>query len=208
MRPSLFNTKSLLKPASVVACSMLALVVVAPVALACDGKADVEAAFTAQHKKPWRTQTVSKSDTGVSQSQTFDYQPPDRIYRKVVSGEESAETIGIGKVAWSNEGAGWQELKAGLADIVASHMKGSFAPPKVSVEFKCLGSVSFEGKSYTGYQTTPEKVEDKELARTILVDPDSKLPAFNLVAKPDLSGEPLMKEAYSYPADINIEKPL
>jgi hypothetical protein len=203
MRPSLIYKKSAL-----IAYSMAALVVAAPAAFACDGKADVVAAFTAQHKKPWRTETVSKSDTGIAQTQTFDYQPPDRIYRKVVSGEESAETIGIGKVAWSNEGAGWQELKAGLADIIASHMKGSFAPPAVSVEFKCLGDVSYEGKSYVGYQTIPEMVEGKELARTILVETDTKLPAFNLVAKPDLSGEPLVKEAYSYPADINIEKPL
>lgn len=192
---------------TLIAYSMAALIAAAPAAFACDGKTDVEAAFTAQHKRTWRTETASKSDTGVAQSQTFDYQPPDRIYRKVVSGEESAETIGIGKVAWSNEGAGWQELKAGLADIVRTHMQGAFAPPQVSVEFKCLGPVTYDGKSYIGYQTTPEKVDDKELARTILVDPESKLPVFNLVAKPDLSGETLMKEAYSYPT-INIEKPL
>jgi hypothetical protein len=208
MRPSLITNQSLIAKTSLIAYSMAALVVAAPVALACDGKTEVEAAFTAQHKGPWRTETESKSDTGVVQTQTFDYQPPDRIYRKVVSGEESAETIGIGKVAWSNEGAGWQELKAGVADIISTHMKGSFAPPKVSVEFKCLENLSYEGKSYVGYQTTPETVDGKTLARTILVDPATKLPAFNLVAAPDLSGEPLMKEAYSYPTDINIEKPL
>jgi len=177
-------------------------------AFACDGKTDVEAAFTSQHKQPWRTEVVSKSDTGIEQKQQFDFQPPDRIYRKVSSGEESAETIGIGKIAWSNEGAGWQEMKAGLADLVRNHMKNSFSPPKVSVEFKCLGDTTYEGKKYLGYQTVPETVEGKSLARTILVEPDTKRPAFNIVAAPDLSGEPLMKEAYSYPTDINIEKPM
>jgi hypothetical protein len=184
------------------------LLLQAPAAIACDGKADIEAAFNKQHAQPWRTEAASKSDTGVEQKQLFDFQPPDRIYRKVTSGEELAETIGIGKIAWSNEGAGWQEMKAGIADIVRSHMKGAFAPAAVSVEFKCLGEVPFEGKNYLGYQTVPETVEGKSLARTIYIDPTTRLPAFNIIGAPDGTGEPLMKEAYSYPTDIKIEKPL
>jgi hypothetical protein len=210
MRPRLTAKTTrprLITGSALIASSMLAFVTTSA-AVACDGKAEVQAAFTAQHQKPWRTETAQKSDTGVEQKQQFDFQPPDRIYRKVTSGDETAETIGIGKVAWSNEGAGWQEMKKGLADIIATHAQDAFAPPRVSAEFKCLGPVTFEGKSYLGYQTAPEKVQDKELARTILVDPESRLPAFNIVADPGLSDEPLRKEAYSYPADINIEKPL
>jgi hypothetical protein len=30
----------------------------------------------------------------------------------------------------------------------------------------------------------------------------------NLVAAPDLAGEPVAKEVFSYPSDIKIEKPL
>ncbi|WP_295559581.1 hypothetical protein [uncultured Hyphomicrobium sp.] len=193
---------------TLLALSLSALLAAAPSAFACDGKADVENAFNEQHKAPWRTEIVSKADTGIVQTQQFDFQPPDRIYRKVTSGEDKAETIGVGQTAWTNEGAGWQEMKKGVADLVFTHLRSTLAPAKVSVEFKCLDKVTYDGKSYVGYQTVPETVEGKTLARTILIDPEKKRPAFNLIAPPDLSGEPLMKESYSYPADINIEKPL
>lgn len=188
--------------------SLLALLSSAPAALACDGKTDVEAAFVNQHKQAWRTETASKSDSGVLQQQTFDYQPPDRLYRKVVSGDESVETIGIGRWAWSNEGAGWAELEPQFAQMVSSHIQGKFAAPKVSVEFKCLGEVAFEGKTYAGYQTVPETVNGQPLARTIYVDPATRLPAYNIIGAPDGSGEPLLKEVYTYPGDIKVEKPL
>lgn len=175
---------------------------------ACDGKADLEAAFTAQHQKPWRTHSEGQSDTGVPQSQTFDFQPPDRIYRKVVSGSESVETVGIGKQAWTNVKGSWEEMAAEVALLVSSHIKSSFAPPNVTVEFRCLGEQTYQGKTYIAYQTVPESVEGKEVARTIYVDPATKLPAYNIVGSPDGRGEPLMKEAYSYPSDIKIEKPL
>ncbi|WP_439543853.1 hypothetical protein [Hyphomicrobium sp.] len=176
-------------------------------AQACEGKAEIEAAFTAQHQNPWRTESASKSDTGIEQSQTFDFQPPDRIYRKVTSGTETVETVGVGKQAWTNATGVWEEMKAELANLVAAHMKTNFAPPRVSVVFKCLGSVDYSGKKLLGYQTEPETVEGKVVARTIYVDPDTKLPAFNVVGTVDGSEE-IMKEAYSYPTDVKIEKPL
>lgn len=193
---------------SLIAYSMLALVAAAPSVSACDGKAELEAIFTKQQKQPWRTETQSTSDTGLVQKQTIDYLPPDRVHRTVTAGEESIETIAVGNLTWSNEGSGWQEMKAAIGHLVVTQMKSAFEPPKITTEFNCLGTVSYDGKSYLGYQTTPEKVQDKELARTILVDPDTKLPALNLVAQPDLSAEPVAKEVFSYPSDIKIEKPL
>jgi hypothetical protein len=188
--------------------SFAALAALSPSLHACDSKADVEAAFNAQHQAPWRIETRSTTDTGVVQTQQFDILPPDRIYRKVTSGEETAETIAVGTTAWMNEGSGWQEMKKGVADIVATQLRAMLAPARVSVEFKCLDKVDYDGKSYLGYQTVSETVEGKLLARTILVDPETKRPAFNIVAAPDLSGEPVMKEAYSYPTDIRIDSPL
>lgn len=176
-------------------------------AQACEGKAEIEAAFNAQHQKPWRTESATKSDTGIEQSQTFDFQPPDRIYRKVTSGMESVETVGVGKQAWTNATGVWEEMKAELANLVAAHMKSNFAPARVSVAFKCLGSIDYSGKKLLGYQTDPETVEGKVVARTIYVDPDTKLPAYNVVGTVDGSEE-IMKEAYSYPTDVKIEKPL
>lgn len=193
---------------SLLALSLVAFAAMTPSAFACDGKAEVEAAFTSQHKSPWRTDTTGMSDTGIAQSQTFDYQPPDRMYRKVMSGDEAVETIAVGKTAWTNVKGGWEEMKSELALLVTSYLKSTLAPAQVAVEFKCLDKVTYEGKSYLGYQTVPETVEGKTLARTILLDPETKRPAFNIIAAPDLSGAPLMKESYSYPVDIKIESPL
>lgn len=176
-------------------------------AQACDSKAEIEAAFTAQHQNPWRTESATQSDTGIPQTQTFDFQPPDRIYRKVTSGTESVETVGIAKQAWTNATGVWEEMKAELANLVANHMKTTYAPPRVSVSFKCLGSVDYSGKKLLGYQSEPETVEGKVVARTIYIDPETKLPAYNVVGTVDGSEE-LMKEVYSYPKDVKIEKPL
>jgi hypothetical protein len=175
----------------------------------CTGAKDVEAAFLKQHQKGWHTHTTSKSDAGVEQVQEFDYLPPDRMYRKVTSGSESVETIGIGRWAWSNIGEGWNELQPQFAQMVTSHMQSTFATPKVSAEFTCLGTVNFDGKDWTAYQTTPEKTPDGlELARTILVDPTTGLPAFNIISTPGKLTEALQKEAFSYPDAISIDKPL
>lgn len=174
----------------------------------CAGKADVEAAFTKRlGEKAWRTSIASKSSMGDDQSDTYDFLPPDRMYRKVVTKEQTIETVGIGKWAWTNIGGGYSELQPQFAQMVISRVQAEFANPKVSTEFKCLGTVAFEGKDYTGYQTAPEQQEGKTLARTILIDAKSGLPAFNIVSAPDLKGEVLIKETYTYPTDISIEKP-
>lgn len=175
----------------------------------CTGAKDVEAAFLKQHAKGWHTHTTSKSDADVEQVQEFDYLPPDRMYRKVTAGNETVETIGIGRWAWSNVGAGWNELQPQFAQMVMSHMRSTFTTPKVSAEFTCLGPVKFGDKDWTGYQTVPEKTPDGiELARTILVDPTTGLPAFNIISAPGKLTEALQKEAFSYPDTITIEKPL
>jgi hypothetical protein len=175
----------------------------------CTGKEDVQAAFLKQHQKGWHTHTTSKSDAGTEQVQEFDYLPPDRMYRKVTSGDETVETIGIGRWAWSNIGHGWNELQPQFAQMVMSHLQHAFATPKVSAEFTCLGTVNFGGKDWTGYQTAPEKTPDgMELSRTILVDPATGLPAFNIISAPGKLTDALQNEAFSYPESITIEKPL
>lgn len=192
------------------ALSCLALVAHAAPAAACDGKAEVEAAFVKQQQQPWRTEVLSRSQDGTEQHQRFDFQPPDKMYRKATVGSESIETIGISKWAWSNlgSGSGWEELQPMHARVVTLQVQEAFAPPRVTAEFGCLGTVTFEGRSYRAYQTTPEKVDTGEvLARTIYVDPDTGLPAFNIVGAPDGSGEPVVKGAFTYPSDIRIESP-
>jgi hypothetical protein len=193
-----------------VALAFAAAAACAPAAFACDGKADVEAAFVKQQKQPWRTEIVMKASDGADQVQRIDFQPPDRMYRKATARGESVETIGISKSAWGNqgEGAGWQDLDPAEASVVTLHVEEAFVPPRVTADFKCLGDVTFEGKAYRAYQTTPEKIASGDMiARTIYVDPDTGLPAFNVVGAPDGSGEPLVMSTFSYPTDIRIEKP-
>jgi hypothetical protein len=196
---------------TVVALSLAALAAGTPAAFACDGKAEVEAAFIKQQKQPWRTEIVTRSETGETQEQVFDFQPPDKMYRKASANGESIETIGIGKWAWSNlgSGAGWEELQPMFARVVTIQVQEAFAPPRVTADFTCLGTVTVDGKSYLGYQTAPEKDQQgHELARTIYVDPATGLPAFNIVGPPGGNGEPLVKGVFTYPTDINIENPL
>lgn len=181
-------------------------------ALACDGKSEVEAAFAKQQKAPaWRSVAVSKSDNGSQQEQTFEYIPPDRMYRKIlILGQEPAvETIAIAKWAYGNQGNGWSELQPPMAKMLAEHVQQIVtAPPKAGADFSCLGKVAYDGKDYAAYRTAPEKTEKgTELARTIYVDPETGLPAFNIIAETTAGAEPLIKEAYTYPADIVIEKP-
>jgi hypothetical protein len=193
------------------ALALTALAAGAPSAFACDGKAEVEAAFIKQQKQPWRTEVVTKGEAGAIQQQTFDFQPPDKMYRKASAGGESIETIGIGKWAWSNlgSGAGWEELQPMHARVVTLQVQEAFTPPRVTADFACLGSVTVDGKNYLGYQTTPEKDQQgNELARTIYVDPETGLPAFNIVGPPGVGSDPLVKGAFSYPSDIKIENPL
>jgi hypothetical protein len=93
--------------------------------------------------------------------------------------------------------------------MVWSHLQQTLAPPKVSVDFKCLGPTEFEGKTYDAYQTAPEERADgAPLARTILIDSATGLPAFNIISPPDKLSEALHKEAYTYPETISIERPL
>lgn len=193
-----------------VALAFAAAVVCAPAAFACDGKAEVEAAFVKQQKQPWRTEILTKAPDGAGQLQRFDFQPPDKMYRKASARGESVETIGIGQSAWGNQGdgAGWEVLEVRQATLVTAHIEEAFAPPRVMADFNCLGDVTFEGKAYRAYQTTPEKIESGDmLARTIYVDSDTGLPAFNIVGAPDGSGDPLVRSTFSYPTDIRIEKP-
>ena len=180
-----------------------------PAAHACDGRAEVEAAFVKQHENPWRTRIVSESDAGLEQEQVFDYQPPNRMHRTVKVGDQVVETIGVNRWAWSADNGAWGEMEAPHARVVAIHILNTFQPPKASVDFKCLGAVSYEGKTYLGYQSPPETGADGAvLARTIYVDPETRLPAFNVVGTPDGSGETVHREEFSYPTDINIIPPM
>ena len=189
----------------------IALAALASPALAdCNGKAEVEAAFKKRlsEAKAWRTEIRSKDVEGGSQEEIYEFIPPERMYRKVTTRGETIESIGIGRWAWTNIGGGYAELQPQFAQMVMSRLQQEFVEPKVSAEFTCLGKKTFSDKEYLAYQTTPEKTDTGVvLARTIFIDPETGLPAFNVIGAPDLSGDLWHQETISYPTDIKIEKP-
>jgi hypothetical protein len=100
--------------------------------------------------------------------------------------------------------------------------------------FECLGRVEFEGAVYLGYRVRFDRVElalafaassetkQQELSRkpqdkpqdkpqewrTVFVDPQRMLPAYDLVSQENQLGNPRDKVQYTYPNNIKIELPL
>jgi hypothetical protein len=96
--------------------------------------------------------------------------------------------------------------------------------------FECLGRVQFEGTMYLGYRTrfdtatvvtativapgASSETDQQQLSRkpqmwrTVLVDRESMLPAYDLVSQAYQLDRPRDKVEYTYPDDIKIEAPL
>ena len=100
--------------------------------------------------------------------------------------------------------------------------------------FECLGRVEFKGTAYLGYRARLEKriatiaigplseTKQQELSRkpqdkpqdkpqewrTVFVDPQSMLPAYDLVSQENQLDNPKDKARYTYPNNIKIEPPL
>jgi hypothetical protein len=96
--------------------------------------------------------------------------------------------------------------------------------------FECLGKVEFKGMAYLGYRARLEKriaviamgplseSRQQELSRklqqmpqewrTVFIDPESRLPVYDLVAKENQLDNPSSKTRYTYPDGLKIEPPL
>lgn len=100
-------------------------------------------------------------------------------------------------------------------------------PIPADAVFECLGKVEFEGTVYLGYRRRFDTVIVSEVApgvsgqteqqqltrkpqewRTVLVDRDSMLPAFDLVSQAYQLNNARDKVEYTYPNSIKIEPPL
>jgi hypothetical protein len=100
-------------------------------------------------------------------------------------------------------------------------------PIPADAVFECLGKVEFEGTVYLGYRHRFDRVIISEVApgassetrqqelsrkpqvwRTVLVDRDSMLPAYDLVSQAHQLDNPRDKVQYTYPNNIKIEPPL
>lgn len=158
--------------------------------------------------------------------ETAEFIPPDRERRilEYIGGRPPNppnELIRVGERAWTRQGQQWLE---------GSHWMDQYIPPsgvaRAQTLFECLGTVVFEGKTYAGYRTgdaqrdvvvTVDKIGQKQdlaklrqelrLWRTILVDWETGLPAYQIVAGANQLDSPWWKMHYTYSRDVTIEPP-
>jgi hypothetical protein len=138
------------------------------------------------------------------------------------------EVIKVGERTWIRVGQG-QEWVQGGSWATRESFPGGAGPPETT--FTCLGTVVFEDKTYDGYRTSfprvvvsvvmlgqSKKQEEERLEklvrrepplwRTILVDRQTRLPAYQIGALADQLDRPAWRTQYTYPGDITIEPPV
>jgi hypothetical protein len=176
---------------------------------------EVAAAFTKQRaSRAFSMESVLKSGNGPV-TITVEYLPPDRMRQRIVAPGQATplETVLVGMRAWSRQGGAWEELMPAIAHtIIAQVREAVVEPPKTVANFSCIDKVTIDGKEYLAYRSVEASggeakgsVITKPVHRTIYVDPDSGLPAVNIVSEDAADAEPIFKAVYSYPTDLVIE---
>jgi hypothetical protein len=176
-------------------------------------KEQVAAAFTKQRSSPAFSMVAQiKSDTGPVEL-TVDFIAPDRMRQTIVAKDQAAlETVLVGTRAWSRQGPNWEELMPAVAQTIIAQVREAVVdPPKDVSEFECLDKVTVDGKEYLGYRSVekdapaPGASAARSVRRSVYVDPQSGLPAINLVGEETAGATPIFKGVYSYPTDLVIE---
>jgi len=178
-------------------------------------KDQVAAAFAKQRSSPAFSMVAQiKNDAGPVEI-TVDYIAPDRMRQRIVAKDQAAlETVLVGTRAWSRQGPNWEELMPAIAQTIIAQVREAVVdPPKDVSEFECLDKVTIDGKEYLGYrsvekgsaQPAPGASAARPVHRAVYVDPQSGLPAINLVEEDAPGATPVFKGVYSYPTDLVIE---
>lgn len=178
-------------------------------------KDEVAAAFTKQRSsRAFSMETVLKAGNGPV-TITVEYLPPDRMRQTIVAPGQPTplETVLVGTRAWSRQGRAWEELMPAIAQtIIAQVREAVIEPPKDVANFACIDKVTIDGKEYAAYRSIEQSGGEakgsaitKPVHRTIYVDPDTGLPAYNIVAEETPGAEPIFKAIYAYPTDLVIE---
>lgn len=143
---------------------------------------------------------------------TVEYQPPDRMRQRIIAeGQEPLETVLVGTRAWSRQGAVWEELMPAIAQtIIAQVREAVIEPPKDVGEFECIDKATIAGKEYLAYRSVEKpppagSAGAQQIHRTVYVDPETGLPAINIVAEDKPGAFPLFNGVYAYPTDLVIE---
>ena len=187
-----------------------------PIAMADDCTKDVLVAFDKQHKsKAFRTSLTQATAEGPAEI-TWDYLPPDKALQTVKSPAMAGvqHTMLVGDRAFAGADEAYEELLPQFKQSVAAEVQAAVGPPPENIGvFECAGKKTFDGKELVAYSAKDKDVKPGTdpgdvLARTIYVDPESGLPAYNVIAAVSGKVEPVVKVTYSYPADIVIEAPV
>jgi hypothetical protein len=187
--------------------------------------------------RPYREEMTVTTDRSTFH-ETVEFVPPDQMRLSNNNMWIMNEYyIQIGQRAWANWSPfpwGWSEeypdprfmqMKLRTSEDFAA------VPNVTSPVFECLGRVEFEGTAYLGYRARLERriiafasngalseTRKRELDsrleqmpqawRTIFVDPESRLPAYELVAQGNQLRNPSSNVRYTYPNNIAIKPPL
>lgn len=177
-------------------------------------KDEVIAAFSKQRSLgAYRMVAQRMSESGQVEV-TEEYLPPDRMRHVIVAEGQPAplETVLVGMRAWSRQGRKWEELMPAIAHTIIAQVKAATAVPPTDVgAFECMGKGAVDGKEYLAYRSVekpgsaPNGPGGTPVHRTLYVDPETGLPAYNIVAEEKEGSEPIFKGTYSYPTDLVIE---
>ncbi|HJZ31092.1 MAG TPA: hypothetical protein VKF35_08305 [Hyphomicrobiaceae bacterium] len=217
--------------------AVLLLLVVDSPALSADCRAEVEAAFQNLHMpgRAYRRQTTMAASVHVADPrgirilrETAEFIPPDRK-RRILDydgGQPPTEMIRVGERTWMRQYQAWFE---GYGWVDQDTFRSGLGSTKT--RFECLGTVAFEGKTYAGYRTSDDDDSRREIVvdtagkipqepdlarlrqqltlwRTILVDRQTRLPAYEIFAIATGLDSPIWKMEYTYSRDIKIEPPV
>jgi hypothetical protein len=187
--------------------------------------------------RPYREETITTID-GRTYREAVEFAPPDQVRLSGNIGWlMHAYYVGIGPRAWANWSPfpwGWSEEHPDAKLIQMKLAANADAAAVLNVPppaYACLGKVEFKGTAYLGYRSrvawaiarmvfdgAARETRDPELERklaqmpeewcTVLVDPASRLPAYDLVAQQNRLDDPRSSVRYTYPNAITIKPPL
>lgn len=178
-----------------------------------DCSADVLAAVRKQLAlKAFRVEFSQPTAEGEAHMR-IDYMPPLRMLQTVTSpampGEQ--QTMLVNNRAYSGAGGSFEELQPQFTQSIIAEVAEALARPSKLEGYECLGTVKYENQDLLAYRSEdkahPQADPAKALARTIYVDPNTGLPAYNVIAALAEGSKPLREVKYSYPTDINIVAP-
>lgn len=137
---------------------------------------------------------------------TVEYIPPDRMRQTITAaGQAPLETVLVGTRAWSQQGGRWEELMPAIAQTIIAQVRDAVVEPLKDVgEFECLDMATIDGKEYLAYRSVGKEPDDS-VHRKVYVDPQTGLPAINIVAEDKPGGEVLFNGVYAYPTDLVID---